>query len=58
MVATYNYKRPKGIITKTQVENAYKTVVELGYEDSLERRHAQVEDISVEDVIFVNRETR
>lgn len=58
MVAPYNYKRPKGIITKTQVENAYKTVVELGYEDSLERRHAKVEDISVEDVIFVNRETR
>lgn len=58
MVAPYNYKRPKGIITKTQVENAYKTVVELGYEDSLERRHAKVEDISIEDVIFVNRETR
>ena len=58
MVAPYNYKRPKGIITKTQVENAYKTVVELGYEDSLERCHAKVEDISVEDVIFVNRETR
>lgn len=58
MVAPYNYKRPKGIITKTQVENAYKTVVNLGYEDSLERRHAKVEDISVEDVIFVNRETR
>lgn len=54
MVAPYNYKR----ITKTQVENAYKTVVELGYEDSLERRHAKVEDISIEDVIFVNRETR
>lgn len=58
MVAPYNYKRPKGIITKTQVENAYKTVVELGYEDSLERCHAKVEDISIEDVIFVNRETR
>lgn len=58
MVAPYNYHRPKGIITKTQVENAYKTVVDLGYEDSLERRHAKVEDISVEDVIFVNRETR
>lgn len=58
MVAPCNYKRPKGIITKTQVENAYKTVVELGYEDSLERCHAKVEDISIEDVIFVNRETR
>lgn len=58
MVAPYNYHRPKGIITKTQVEKAYKTVIDLGYEDSLERRHAKVEDISVEDVIFVNRETR
>lgn len=57
-VAPYNYHRPKGIITKTQVERAYKTVQELGYEDSLERCHAKVEDISVEDVIFVNRETR
>lgn len=58
MVAPANYHRPKGIITKAQVERAYKTVVDLGYEDSLERRHAAVEDISVEDVIFVNRETR
>ena len=58
IMAPANYKRPKALITKKQIEAAQKTVEELGLTDALPRRHAAIEDISVNDVLFVNRDTR
>lgn len=58
IMAPANYKRPAALITKKQIEAAQKTVAELGLTDALPRRHAHVEDISVNDVLFVNRDTR
>ena len=57
IMAPTNYKRPNAIISKKQIAQAQKTVEELGLVDALPRRHAQVEDISVNDVLFVNRDT-
>lgn len=57
-MAPSNYKRPTALITKKQIEAAQKKVEELGLTDALPRRHARVEDISVNDVLFVNRDTR
>lgn len=58
IMAPANYKRPSALITKKQIEAAQKTVESLGLTDALPRRHAHVEDISVNDVLFVNRDTR
>lgn len=58
IMAPANYKRPTAIITKKQIEAAQKKVEELGLTNALPRRHAHVEDISVNDVLFVNRDTR
>lgn len=57
MMAPANYKRPSALITKKQVAAAQATVATLGLTDALPRRHAKVEDISVNDVLFVNRDT-
>jgi hypothetical protein len=57
IMAPTNYKRPNALITKKQIAQAQKKVEELGLVDALPRRHAQVEDISVNDVLFVNRDT-
>ena len=38
IVAPANYKRPKAIFTKKMLEDAKKTISELGYMDSLNRR--------------------
>lgn len=57
IVAPANYKRPKPAVTARMIEDAEKTITELGYESALARRHAKIEDISVNDVLFVNRAT-
>lgn len=57
MMAPANYKRPSALITKKQISAAQTTVATLGLTDALPRRHAKVEDISVNDVLFVNRDT-
>ena len=58
IMAPSNYKRPTALITRKQIETAQKTVEELGLTDALPRRHARVGDISVNDVLFVNRDTK
>jgi len=54
VVAPTNYKRPKAAVTKSTLESAQKTVVELGLLDSLPRRFATVEDIKIQNVLFAN----
>lgn len=56
VVAPANYKRPKAIFTKKMLEDAKKTVTELGYMDSLPRRFARLDDITVNNILFCNRD--
>lgn len=55
IVAPANYKRPKAIFTKKMLEDAKKTITELGYMDSLQRRFANLNDITVNNVLFSNK---
>jgi len=57
-VAPANYKRPTALITKSMIENAQKKVMELGISDSLQRRYAKMEDITINNVLFANREAK
>lgn len=56
VVAPANYKRPKAIFTKKMLEDAKKTVTDLGYIDSLQRRFARLDDITVNNILFCNRD--
>lgn len=56
ITAPSNYKRSKPIFTKKMLEDAKKTIEEMGYTDSLPRRHANLDDITVNDILFVNKD--
>jgi len=56
VVAPTNYKRPKAIFTQKMVEEAQKKITELGYSDSLPRRFATLDDITVNNILFSNRD--
>ena len=58
ITAPTNYKRPKPLYTKEMLEEAKEKIVELGYMDSLERRFAKLEDISINDLLFANRDIK
>lgn len=57
IVAPANYKRPKAIFTKKMLEDAKKTIEELGYLDSLNRRFATLDDITVNNILFSNKDS-
>lgn len=56
VVAPANYKRPKAIFTKKMLEDAQKTVTELGYMNSLGRRFATLDDVTANNIMFCNRD--
>jgi hypothetical protein len=56
IVAPTNYKRPKAIFTKKMLEQAEKTIAEMGYMDSLKRRFATLDDITVNNILFSNKD--
>lgn len=56
IVAPTNYKRPKAIFTKKMLEAAKQTISDLGYMDSLKRRFATLDDITVNNILFSNRD--
>lgn len=56
IVAPTNYKRPKAIFTKKMLADAKNTVSDLGYMDSLSRRFATLDDITVNNILFSNRD--
>lgn len=58
MVAPANYKRPTALITKRMIEDAEKTIKELGFEASLNRKFVVAEDISVDNLLFVDRNAK
>lgn len=54
VMAPSNYKRPTALVTKKMVEAAKVKISELGLLSALERRYATKEDISVNDILFVD----
>lgn len=52
-----NYQRSMPVYTKRMLENAQKTVIELGYQNSLQRRFANIDDITVNNILFANRDS-
>lgn len=57
-VAPDNYKRPTALITKGMIEKAQKKVEDLGIGDSLQRRYAVTEDITINNVLFADRSVK
>lgn len=55
IMAPYNYKRPKAVFTKKMVEDAKQKIIELGLENSLQRRCATIDDMDVNNVLFLDR---
>ena len=58
IMAPANYKRPTAVITKKQIEEAQLKLQDMGLVDSLGRRYAHVDDITVNNVLFVDREAK
>lgn len=56
IVAPINYKRPKAIFTKKMIEEAEKLLTKEGLIDSLPRRFATLGDITVNNILFANRD--
>lgn len=56
MVAPENYRRSMPVFTKKMLEDAKNKLVELGLEKSLGRRFAVIDDISVNDILYANRD--
>ena len=57
-VAPQNYKRTSAVVTPNMIKDAMKTIEELGIEKSLYRRFAKLEDVSVNDVLYADRNTK
>ena len=57
-VAPQNYRRTTALITPKMIESAVGTLRELGLESAVRRRFATARDLSVNDVLFVDRNVR
>jgi hypothetical protein len=57
VVAPINYKRPKAEFNQRQIANAEETVIELGLIGSLPRRFAKMDDITINDILFADRDS-
>ena len=58
VVAPTNYKRTTAIVTESMKKQAVATIDELGLRPSLPRRHAELTDISVNNVLFANSDSQ
>lgn len=58
MVAPMNYKRPTAVITQGMVEKAVQTLANLGLGGAIYRRFAKLSDVSVNEVLFVDNESK
>lgn len=57
-VAPANYKRPTALVTPAMIKKAKEAVELLGLNSALERRYATIEDITVNNILFTNRNAR
>ena len=57
-VAPTNYKRPTAVVTPRMVADAKKKIEDLGLTSALERRYATIDDITINNVLFANRDTK
>jgi hypothetical protein len=57
-VAPTNYKRPTAVITQKMVEQAVQKMTDLGLHGAIARRYAKLSDVSVNDVLFVDNDTK
>lgn len=53
-----NYKRTTKLATKGMIESAKKTLADAGLTSAMKRRYANVRDITVNNLIYVDRSTR
>lgn len=58
VMAPTNYKRPTALITKAMIAKAKEKLEELGLTSALERRYASLNDITVNNILFVDRSAR
>lgn len=57
-VAPENYKRSSAVITQKMIQDAFNKLQELGLEDDLNRRHAKISDLSINDVLWVSNDNK
>lgn len=57
-VAPQNYKRPTALITPAMKEKAKQKIEELGLLSALDRRYATINDITINNILFANRESK
>lgn len=58
ITAPSNYRRPTPKFTPKMLQAAKDKIQELGFMDSLKRRHATLDDITINNILFANRDTR
>jgi hypothetical protein len=58
IMAPTNYKRPTAIITPRMIDDAKKKIQDLGLLSALERRFATMDDIGVNDILYIDRSLR
>ena len=58
VVAPANYKRTTAVVTEAMKKQAIATIDELGLRPSLPRRHAELTDISINNVLFANSDSQ
>lgn len=57
-VAPANYKRPTTLVTQSMVNQAVKTMTELGLEPALSRRLARLTDVNINDVLWASNKAK
>jgi hypothetical protein len=55
VVAPTNYKRPTAIVSTKMIQDAQQTIADLGLTTSLQRRFANIDDVNVNNLLWVNR---
>lgn len=53
-VSGTNYKRPKALLTPKMIEQANETLISLGLGEAIMRRHATIEDVSINNVLWAD----
>lgn len=57
-VAPANYKRPTALVTTAMIKKAGAQLEELGLTSALQRRYANLRDITVNNILFANRNAK